>query len=177
MFQLFFLFIVILTYVNAWSNCIVNHQKQRFPQQKNMLIAQSSYLKNINHDTSLQMAEVFELEDETEADGASNQTDEQLGKTHGYEGSFKIGDIVKVNSPIRVWHVKAYSKEGFLATGFQGRVQGFDLYGRKFSSLCSAITPIKVEFQPDGEGMPAGNYNYFNLSCYIIFLPSISLLQ
>lgn len=105
---------------------------------------------------SLRMAEVFEIEDETETDGAGSQTDEQLGKTHGYEGAFKVGDVVKVTSSIRMWHVKAYSKEGFLATGFQGRVIGFDLYGRKFSSLCSAITPIRVEFEPGNEGIPAG---------------------
>jgi hypothetical protein len=37
-----------------------------------------------------------------------------------------------------------------------GEVVGLDLYGRKLKSLCSAITPIKVEFQKDGNGVPPG---------------------
>lgn len=95
-------------------------------------------------------------EEDSSSDTQLNKTDADLGKTHGYEGDFKLGDVVKINSDIRLWHVKAYNKEGFVAKGFQGKIQGFDLYGRKYNSLCSAITPIRVEFSPDGPGIPQG---------------------
>ena len=158
-----FLAINILT-ANAWTNII--QQKQQLTIRKHLMTTTTTHLSrkisstHSSHTTytSLQMAEVFELEDEAEVKGEDIQTDQQLGKTHGYEGDFKINDIVKVNSDIRIWHVKAYSKDGFLATGFHGRVIGFDLYGRKFSSLCSAITPIRVEFEPNGEGIPSGMF-------------------
>lgn len=87
---------------------------------------------------------------------AEVKSDLELGKTHGYEGDFKIGDKVRIKSDIRLWHVKEYSKEGFLCKGYEGVVIGFDLYGRKVKSLCSAITPVKVEFLPDGNGVPPG---------------------
>ena len=64
--------------------------------------------------------------------------------TYGYEGSFQVGDIVKVTKPIRIWSVKMYMKEGFVCEGFVGKVVGLALYGRRFNSLCSAITPVKV---------------------------------
>ena len=75
-------------------------------------------------------------------------------KTHGYEGDFQVGDIVKVKKPIRIWSVKQYAKEGFICEGFVGRVSALVLYGRKYNTLCSAITPIKVEFQPDDSSIP-----------------------
>lgn len=75
-------------------------------------------------------------------------------KTHGYEGNFKVGDVVRVAKDIRIWSVKAYSKEGFMAKGFTGKVSALLLYGRKHGTLCSAITPIKVDFEPNGEGIP-----------------------
>jgi hypothetical protein len=102
------------------------------------------------------MAEIMELEGEMQPEEKDTKTDAELGKTHGYEGDFKLGDIVKINADIRLWHVKAYNKEGFIAKGFVGKIQGFDLYGRKYNSLCSAITPIRVEFQPDGVGIVPG---------------------
>ncbi|KAJ1430987.1 hypothetical protein B484DRAFT_45728 [Ochromonadaceae sp. CCMP2298] len=76
----------------------------------------------------------------------------------GYEGDFKVGDTVRVNKNIRIWSVKKYQKEGFLIEGFVGKVQALALYGRKLNTLCSAITPVKVEFLPDGEGVPAGMF-------------------
>eukprot|EP01036_Dinobryon_divergens_P030142 gene30142-39339_t len=75
-------------------------------------------------------------------------------KTYGYEGDFQVGDVVKVTKPIRIWSVKQYMKEGFICEGFVGKVVGLALYGRKFNSLCSAITPVKVEFQPDHDSIP-----------------------
>jgi hypothetical protein len=48
--------------------------------------------------------------------------------------------------------------DGFDCEGFEGVVQSLVLYGRKFKSLCGAITPIKVEFQPNGSGIPPGMF-------------------
>ena len=102
------------------------------------------------------MSEILEFDNEPTEDESENKTDLELGKTHGYEGSFKIGDRVKVKGDIRLWHVKAYSDKGFIAKDFTGTVVGLALYGRKYATLCSAITPIKVEFLPDGEGVTPG---------------------
>ena len=174
-----FLFLAIsILNVDAWTS-IIQQKLNRYELSSSSRNLMNIYSRKIGHSnkyTSLRMAEVFELEDETEAEGAGIQTDEQLGKTHGYEGSFKVGDIVKVNSEIRIWHVKAYSKEGFLAAGFHGRVLGFDLYGRKFGSLCSAITPIRVEFEPAGQGIPSGNSRPILILIFIIILPIYLLI-
>mmetsp|Transcript_21944 Transcript_21944/g.36748 ORF Transcript_21944/g.36748 Transcript_21944/m.36748 type:complete len:182 (-) Transcript_21944:54-599(-) len=75
-------------------------------------------------------------------------------KTHGYEGDFVVGDIVKVKDSIRIWSVKKYQENGFDAKGFVGRVHELALYGRKLKTLCSAITPVKVMFEPNGDGIP-----------------------
>jgi hypothetical protein len=95
------------------------------------------------------MAEITEFGDEED----ESSTDKNA-KTHGYEGDFKVGDKVRVIKHIKIWSVKQYSKAGFDAFGFAGTVNSLVLYGRKHQSLCSAITPIKVEFSPDGEGIP-----------------------
>lgn len=94
-----------------------------------------------------------------EPDGIVNLEKQQPVKamTHGYEGDFKVGDIVKVKKSIRFWQVKQYSKDGFDCLGFVGRVQNLVLYGKK-GTLCSAITPIKVEFLPENEGIPVGMF-------------------
>ena len=78
---------------------------------------------------------------------------EENPKTHGYEGDFKEGDIVKVAIHTKIYSVKKYSKEGFDPYGFVGKVHSLALYGRKNKTLCSAITPVKVEFM-DGPGIP-----------------------
>eukprot|EP00601_Ochromonadales_sp_CCMP2298_P016151 CAMPEP_0173238648 /NCGR_PEP_ID=MMETSP1142-20121109/12762_1 /TAXON_ID=483371 /ORGANISM="non described non described, Strain CCMP2298" /LENGTH=181 /DNA_ID=CAMNT_0014169551 /DNA_START=144 /DNA_END=689 /DNA_ORIENTATION=- len=98
-------------------------------------------------------AEIAEFDDEEEAAEEVKEL-----RTHGYEGDFKVGDTVRVNKNIRIWSVKKYQKEGFLIEGFVGKVQALALYGRKLNTLCSAITPVKVEFLPDGEGVPAGMF-------------------
>lgn len=82
-----------------------------------------------------------------------------IGKTHGYEGDFKVGDVVKVKNSIRIWSVKEHAEKGFEAEGYEGVVQSLVLYGRKFKSLCSSITPVKVEFQPTGKGIPEGMFS------------------
>lgn len=104
------------------------------------------------------MAELLEFADEAPLETDEKKTDEELAKTHGYEGNFKIGDSVKVNKSIRIWSVKEYSNDGFDCNGYEGKVTGLALYGRKYKSLCSAITPVKVEFQPDGKSVPVGMF-------------------
>ena len=38
----------------------------------------------------------FDFEDEDDSDPNDTRTDEEKGLSHGYEGDFKIGDVVKV---------------------------------------------------------------------------------
>lgn len=38
----------------------------------------------------------FDFEDEDDGDASDMRTDEEKGLTHGYEGDFKVGDVVKV---------------------------------------------------------------------------------
>lgn len=89
--------------------------------------------------------------DDEESDEAKPQK-----RTHGYEGDFLPGDIVRVKADIRIWSVKAYMKEGFDVKGFEGKVKSLQLYGRKKGGLCSAITPVQVEFEPSGPGQVPG---------------------
>jgi len=102
--------------------------------------------------------EIAEFDDSTSDNAAEidNRTDEQKGLTHGYEGNFKVGDKVRVKNDIRIWSVKPYMKEGFVCKNYCGVVHSLALYGKKKKSLCSAITPIRVQFQPDSEGVPEG---------------------
>ena len=107
--------------------------------------------------------EEFE-ESSPDASQIDNRTDEEKGLTHGYEGNFKVGDRVRViKQNLRIWSVKPYMQDGFLCDGFTGKVHSLVLYGRKKRALCSAITPIKVEFEPNGEGIPPGMFerNFF----------------
>ena len=40
----------------------------------------------------------FDFEDEDDSDPNDTRTDEEKGLSHGYEGEFKIGDVVKVRT-------------------------------------------------------------------------------
>ena len=80
-------------------------------------------------------------------------------KTHGYEGDFKIGDVVKVTIHAKIYHVKKYSKEGFDPYGFIGTVDSLALYGRKKKTLCSAITPVRIAFLPENKSLPTGMFD------------------
>ena len=40
----------------------------------------------------------FDFEDEDDSDPNDTRTDEEKGLSHGYEGDFKIGDVVKVRN-------------------------------------------------------------------------------
>jgi ribosomal protein L21E len=97
------------------------------------------------------------LEDAPEDDTAGDsRTDEEKGLSHGYEGPFKIGDEVRVKISTKLYHVKQHSKVGFDPHGMTGKVVQLVLYGRKKKSLCSAITPVKIEVDVDGPGVPQG---------------------
>eukprot|EP01036_Dinobryon_divergens_P044570 gene44570-59472_t len=104
------------------------------------------------------VVDIEEFADEEGAVKDDNRTDQEKGLTHGYEGNFKVGDKVKISKKgLHFWHVKPYMKDGFDPSGFTGVVASLALYGRKNKSLCSAITPIRVEFF-DGEGIPQGMF-------------------
>lgn len=110
-------------------------------------------LKRRRFSSSLHAVEIKEFEDDD-----FSEVEVEPVKTHGYEGDFKVGDVVRVKSSIRIWSVKPYTKTGFDALGFVGTVHSLALFGRKYKTLCSAITPIKVEFQPDGDGIPSAMF-------------------
>lgn len=116
-------------------------------------------LTNTNIDENFKLfMNIQELEDKEPNDTIlTDKTDEEKGLTHGYEGSFKVGDKVRVTKNITIYSVKQYAKNGFDAMNMNGHVVSLVLYGRKKKSLCSAITPIKVEFSPD-EGTPKGMF-------------------
>jgi len=107
----------------------------------------------------LKSTNVLDLGDSDDNNTKSDKTDEELGKTHGYEGDFKVGDIVRIKESITIWSVKEYADKGFNCQGYEGVVQSLVLYGRKYKSLCSAITPVKVEFQPASKGIPDGMFS------------------
>ena len=102
-------------------------------------------------------AEIPEFGDDVEEgedSEADDRTDRDKGLSHGYEGDFKKGDNIKVTMTCTIYSVKPFLKEGLQAQGMEGEVADLVLYGRKHDSLCSAITPIKVKFQPGGVGVP-----------------------
>lgn len=101
----------------------------------------------------LSAAKIEELSDDGTGEAEAEVT------THGYEGNFKVGDVVKVAINTKMYHVKQYSKTGFDPHGFVGRVDSLALYGRKFKTLCSAITPVKVKFSPEDPSIPAGMFD------------------
>jgi hypothetical protein len=76
--------------------------------------------------------------DKKAAEANKDVTDEEKGSTHGYEGPFKVGDVVRVSKKIKIWSVKQYAKEGFFCEGFEGVVSSLVLYGRKYKVRCFA---------------------------------------
>lgn len=108
---------------------------------------------------TLKQAEIAEFDEEEPIDMQQGPTDEELGKTYGYEGKFKVGDRVRVIKSMTIWSVKQYAQKGFDPINYTGTVQSLQLYGRKYKSLCSAITPVKVEFLPDNIGIPTGMFD------------------
>ena len=112
-----------------------------------------------NRQLLLRMAsgEIPEFDDDVEQGEDSDvddRTDREKGLTHGYEGDFKKGDNIRVTLSCKIYSVKPFLNEGMDPRGMEGEVTDLVLYGRKKNSLCSAITPIKVKFQPGGVGVP-----------------------
>jgi len=106
------------------------------------------------------MTEILDFSStEDSSSSTSELSDEAKGLSHGYEGDFKIGDVVRVSIHTKIYSVKKYGKDGFDPFGYVGTVHSMDLYGRKLKQLCSAITPIKVEFAVDGDGIPANMFD------------------
>lgn len=101
----------------------------------------------------------IEIGDDSTNEIVDDKTDEEKGLTHGYEGKFKVGDRVRIIKHTKIYSVKQYASDGFDPFGYVGQVVSLVLYGRKFKSLCSAITPIKVEFQPNGDGIPTDMFD------------------
>ena len=75
---------------------------------------------------SLKLYAIIDLADKDESPVEATKVE-----THGYEGDFKVGDVVRVKSDIRIWSVKEHSKEGFDCKGYEGTVKELVLYGRK----------------------------------------------
>ena len=162
--QLQFLYIIFISCLFSNISCFLQLKTTKFSIKQNIL--QSNYNKLINNilfpykissETiiPLKMTEVeeFQFEDSEEIN-ADKRTDEEKLLTHGYEGNYKLGDVVRVIKPIVIHSVKPYQLKGFNSLNFIGKVQSFALYGRKYKSLCSAITPIRVEFQPNDKSIP-----------------------
>lgn len=110
----------------------------------------------LDSSTSLKDAGVIDFdESHNDDDDSDTRTDREKGKTHGYEGDFKVGDIVRVVVDTTMFSVPGH-KEGVSLIGASGTVTELALYGRKKGSLCSAITPIKVRFEAEQETMDEG---------------------
>lgn len=106
-----------------------------------------------NRRCSWRQMTIVDIADESPDDTA------EAPATHGYEGDFMVGDIVKVVIHTKIYSVKQYSSEGFDPCGFVGTVDSLALYGRKLKTLCSAITPVKVAFFPDNKSLPSGMFD------------------
>ena len=96
-----------------------------------------------------------ELEDAEQSTKAEDdgRTDMEKELTHGYEGDFKVGDLIRVTKHLTIYSVPTM-RQGFDAFGITGKVTELALYGRKHNSLCSAITPIKCLIEPGNDGVP-----------------------
>lgn len=118
--------------------------KRSLPSSSIQLTSISTHVlrQHRSYSSALQM-EIMDLGDDSDDDFVEPET-------HGYEGDFQVGDIVKVNIHTKLYHVIKYRTDGFDPYGFIGTVSELALFGRKKKTLCSAITPVKVTFNPDG---------------------------
>ena len=88
--------------------------------------------------------------DENDGGGEDGLTEEERGLTHGYEGNFKVGDRVRVTVSTKIWTMPKVFADGYFdPKGLIGEVKALALYGKKQKTLCSAITPVQVEFMPN----------------------------
>jgi hypothetical protein len=65
---------------------------------QNQVFVRNSYILKGSRSCCLYGAQIteFDFEDEDDGDASDTRTDEEKGLTHGYEGDFKVGDVVKV---------------------------------------------------------------------------------
>ena len=152
--QLFAIVVIVWGCFTEWSLALSTMKKNQY------IIGNKIGIRNINSNNKNQFKKsdvvCYTIAEFSDID--TPDEDEIPVKTYGYEGSFQVGDVVKVNKSIKIWSVKQYSKEGFDCKGYVGKVNSLALYGRKFKTLCSAITPVRVEFEPSGEGVPPGMF-------------------
>ena len=61
-------------------------------------VRQNNVKSNVEKSLRLSGAQIttFDFEDEDDSDASDTRTDEEKGLTPGYEGDFKVGDVVKV---------------------------------------------------------------------------------
>jgi hypothetical protein len=71
---------------------------------------QNACKSNFEKSTRLSGAQIttFDFEDEDDSDPSDTRTDEEKGLTHGYEGDFKVGDVVKV----RLYSLRPIAEDG-----------------------------------------------------------------
>lgn len=143
------LFLKLLFLCVLIANGFVIQSKLYLNGNYNSMNSNVKIISNKQNNMKLYDANVLDFsETEDDNDGDDHRTDEEKGLTHGYEGNLKIGDVVKVKISTTIYSVSDYRKDGFDPQGIQGTVHELVLYGRKEKSLCSAITPVKVKFDP-----------------------------
>lgn len=146
-------FLLVITFCLSFQikNLKAHYAPNRILVNQKMLSSTNSLListsRHRSYSSALKM-EIMDLGDDSDDDIVEPET-------HGYEGNFQVGDIVKVNIHTKLYHVIKYRNDGFDPHGFIGTVSELALYGRKKKTLCSAITPVKVTFEP---GTGQGSY-------------------
>lgn len=148
------------------SGLVAVNEIEKVPGRRTGVFFSNSLVRTYSRSRRVRlcMVEVPEFGDEDEEgeDSAGtadletkdDRTDKEKGLTHGYEGDFKPGDAIRVKTNVRIYSVKPLTKDGFDSQGLEGTINALILYGRKKDSLCSAITPIKVKFEPGSPGVP-----------------------
>ena len=82
--------------VNQYKNSV---DYSRSNGMQSILLRSPSNWLRLNGRLNGQMLE-FDFEDEDQDDPNDTRTDEEKGLTHGYEGDFKVGDVVKVRGEL-----------------------------------------------------------------------------
>ena len=117
MFVTVFMFLMALTFTHSFRPC-------------RSTIVHRNLVQPLTHSMNTQSMKLYgaiiDLVGEDETPGEAIKVE-----THGYEGDFKVGDVVRVKADIRIWSVKEYSKEGFDCKGYEGTIKELVLYGRK----------------------------------------------
>ena len=112
-----FMFLISLTVTHSFRPCrsTIVHRNLVQPVTRSM------------NTQNMKLYAIIDLADQDETpEGAT-----KVEKTHGYEGDFNVGDVVRVKADIRIWSEKEHSKEGFDCKGYEGTIKELVLYGRK----------------------------------------------